>query len=76
MNQGIPPDNEIFNAVGVENSQQIAEVGVDEHRGLSPSRRERSIPRKPGNGLWVPVVARIVNRMTGQDSLSGICASW
>jgi hypothetical protein len=45
LDNGIPADHQIPNAVGVEKSQQIAEVGVDEHQDLLPWRSEELTPK-------------------------------
>jgi hypothetical protein len=41
--------SKVFNAVGVENSQQIAAIGVHEHRYPWLPRHARPVPRLPGS---------------------------
>ena len=61
--KGVP----LYNVVGVEQFQQIAEVGVDEHRALSHARRERLIPGWRQSGFGVFDFARIANQRIDQD---------
>jgi hypothetical protein len=67
LNQRISADHQIFNVVGVEKFQQLAEVGVDEHRVLSHARRERLIPRRRQSGIGVFDFARISSQRIDPD---------
>jgi hypothetical protein len=52
LNQRIAANHQILNVLGVEKSQQFAEVGVDEHRHvLSHARREQSVTRWRQSGI-------------------------
>ncbi|MCA9984214.1 MAG: hypothetical protein KDE59_07970, partial [Anaerolineales bacterium] len=58
LNDSISPNHKIFNVVVVENSQQIAEVGVDEHQALLLWHNEELIPRWHRTGLWPAATAK------------------
>jgi hypothetical protein len=50
LNDGVTSDDQIPYAACVEMSQQIAEVGVDEHRRPLPAMHGRPSPRQPQTG--------------------------
>ena len=69
LDNGIAPNNQILNVVIVEKSQQIGEVGVDEHHCPSRARHARSAPKWHQNELEMIALAKIAGQMIDLNRL-------
>jgi len=73
LDDRISADYQIPNVVVVEKSQQICEVGVDEHRCLSPATRGQLAPRQQQNVPEEIASARIPDQKTCPAQIIYLC---